>query len=168
MVEIRNHFVEQVNQFPARPLAFFTHCFYPRNEQVKFLLIKGRGILYDAETLKPPHVKRLLVREEFLEVLFPGRVAFEKVDRILPGGFQLAHPRTRFVLAPALIRLIPAALKILDRNLAERDEVQIIVKLREEHVAVFPEQAAHQAQLAGLLRRDKIAAKECIKLPFVH
>ena len=43
-----------------------------------------------------------------------------------------------------------------------------MVKLREEHVTVFSEQAAHQAQLAGFFGRDEIAAKECIKLPFVH
>ena len=114
------------------------------------------------------HVEDLCVREEFLKVLLASRVAFEKVDGILSGGFQLAHPRARLVLAPALIRLIAATLKILDRNLAECDEVQVMVKLGEEHVAVFSEQAAHQAQLAGFFGRDEIAAKECIKLPFVH
>lgn len=158
MVEVRNHLVEQVDKLSARPLALCAHCFYPRDEHIKFFLLKDRLVLYDAKVRKAAHVKRLLVREEFLEVLLPGRVAFEKVDGIFPGGFQLAHPRARLVLAPALIRLISAALKILDRDLAERDEVQVIVKLREEHVAVFSEQAAHQAQLAGFFGRDEIAA----------
>ena len=43
-------------------------------------------------SLKAVHVEDLSVREEFLEVLLPGRVAFEKVDGILPSGLQLAHP----------------------------------------------------------------------------
>lgn len=158
MVEIRDHLVEQVDQLAARPVTFCAHCFYPRDKHVKLFLFKDRLVFYDTEVRKAGHVEDLFVREEFLKVLLASRVAFEKVDRILPGGFQLAHLRARLILASALIRLIPAALKILDRDLAERDEVQVIVKLREEHVAVFPEQAAHQAQLAGFPRRDEIAA----------
>ena len=87
VAEIRDHLVEQVAQLAARPIAFCAHCFYPRRKQVKFLLIKGRGILYDAEALKSIHVERLPVREEFLKVLLAGRVAFEEVDGILPSGF---------------------------------------------------------------------------------
>ena len=87
MVEVRNHLVEQVDKLTARPLAFFTHCFYPRNEQVKFFLFKDRLVFYDTEVRKAGHVEDLFVREEFLKVFLPSRVAFEEVDGILPSGF---------------------------------------------------------------------------------
>ena len=71
---------------------------------------------------------------------------------------ELGHTGAGLVLRGTLDGLIAPLLKIPLRNLAEGDEIQLMVKLRKEHVTILPQKAGHEAELPGLLGGDEITA----------
>ena len=73
-------------------------------------------------------------------------------------SLELCHTGAGLVLGGALDGLIPQLLEIFFRNLAEGDEVQLMVKLRKEHVTILTQKAGHEAELTGLLGSDEITA----------
>ena len=71
--------------------------------------------------------------------------------------FKFGHAGAGFLLCSALDWLVATHLKVALRYLGEGDKVSARVELREEEIAVFPEEGGHKAEFAGLLWRDNVA-----------
>ena len=73
------------------------------------------------------HVEGLVVRVEFLEVLFSGGVAGEEVHGPLAPELEFGNAGTGFVLGGAVDGFVASAFQVAFCYLAEGDEVQSLV-----------------------------------------
>lgn len=158
VIELRNHLVEQVDELSPAPGSSCSKLLDAGSKHLQFLSVKISWIFNHPKILESCHIQGFLVSIEFLEVLFAGGVTLEEVDRILVSCLELGHTGAGLVLRGTLDGLIAPLHKIPLRNLAEGDEIQLMVKLRKEHVTVLPQKAGHEAELPGLLGGDEITA----------
>lgn len=158
MVEIGDHAVEEINQISLLPDAGLLELSDHTQEVVQLGAVVSRVVLDDAKGFKALHIKHFLVGEELFKVLLAGGVAIEEIARPFALGDQLFGTVARLVLGLALVGFVAKRGQVAHSDIGEGDQVKLLTELREEDVAVATQQAGHQAQLAGFLGSDEIAA----------
>ena len=158
MLEIRDHVVEQLNNLGLVPGAARADLGDALQEMLQARFVENRLIFDHADGVEALHVERFGLSIELLEVFLAGGVAGKEVHGPLLVGDELGGAVAGFVFGGALVGFEAQGLQVAHGDVAEAHQVQLLAEFGEEDVAVGAQQAGHQAQLAGLLGGDEVAA----------